>query len=426
MKTLEDFDKPPIKKPWENDGVEWREVKMKDVAIINPKKSEVRELIDKNVEVSFVPMEYVDDEQGKIVKMKIRPIKEVYKGYTYFRNDDIIFAKITPCMENGKSAVATGLKNGIGFGSTEFHVIRPKENIFSKYIFYFVRRKAYREEAAQHFTGTVGHRRVPKEFIMSSKIPLPFRNGKPDLETQRKIVEYIEANFSRIDKILERKKRELAHLDKLWESVLEQAFRPKPGEEWRKVRLGEIADIIGGGTPRRGVKDYWEGGTIPWISVKDMNSYFISDSSEYITEKAVKESATKLIPADNIIIATRVGVGKIAINFVDVAINQDLKGLILKQGILNKFLLYYFLSIDLDYYSREFTVKGILKRHLERLKIPLPFRNGKPDLEKQREIAEYLDSVYEKIKELKEKIQNQISQLEEMKESILEEVFNHG
>ena len=117
------------------------------------------------------------------------------------------------------------------------------------------------------------------------------------------------------------------------------------GIEWREVRLGEIANIIGGGTPRRGVKEYWKGGTIPWISVKDMTSYFISDSSEYITEKAVRESATKLIPAGSVILATRVGVGKVAINLVDVAINQDLKGLILKHDIFNKFLLYFFPSL---------------------------------------------------------------------------------
>ena len=221
---LDDFIKEEKKKPWEDKGIEWKEEKLGKICFINPKKSEVRDLLEKNVEVSFVPMEFVDDEKGEIVDMRIRPIKEVYKGYTYFRDRDVLFAKITPCMENGKAAVAKGLKNGIGFGSTEFHVLRPKENISSEYIFYYIRRKQFREEAKAHFTGTVGHRRVPKEFVINAKIPIPIKDNEPDLEKQKEIAHYRDSVYEKIRVLKEKIQSQISQLEEMKESILEEVF----------------------------------------------------------------------------------------------------------------------------------------------------------------------------------------------------------
>ena len=110
---------------------------------------------------------------GYIERMEDKQYSNVkHGGYTYFAENDIIIAKITPCMENGKCAIATGLTNGIGFGSTEFHVLRCKEQIINKYLFGYLNRSAIREEAAKRMTGASGHRRVPIEFYEDLEIPV--------------------------------------------------------------------------------------------------------------------------------------------------------------------------------------------------------------------------------------------------------------
>ncbi|MDQ3118423.1 MAG: restriction endonuclease subunit S [Verrucomicrobiota bacterium] len=122
---------------------------------------------------TFIPMDAVDDTFGTIVRRKIRRICEVETGYTFFREDDVLFAKITPCMENGKCAIAKKLTNKIGFGSTEFHVIRPNVDIISSWIFFFIRQERVRQRAQHRMTGSAGQKRVPAAFINELEIPLP-------------------------------------------------------------------------------------------------------------------------------------------------------------------------------------------------------------------------------------------------------------
>ena len=124
--------------------------------------------------VSFVDMASVS-ESGVILNRDSRMLGTLRKGgYTYFSEDDILIAKITPCMENGKCALATGLENGIGMGSTEFHVIRAdKERVLPAFLFKLLNREEIRQRAAQVMTGSSGHRRVPASFYESLEVPLP-------------------------------------------------------------------------------------------------------------------------------------------------------------------------------------------------------------------------------------------------------------
>lgn len=148
------------------------EKRIAEIAFINPSKTEIRK-VDENTIVSFVEMASVS-ESGYIASKTDRPLKELKKGsYTYFAENDIIIAKITPCMENGKCALATGLTNGIAMGSSEFHVIRTKGEVLSKYLFTLLNRESVRKVAEQNFTGASGHRRVPASFYESYKIPVP-------------------------------------------------------------------------------------------------------------------------------------------------------------------------------------------------------------------------------------------------------------
>ena len=129
--------------------------------------------LDESSSVTFVPMAAVGADDGHIDVTAIRSYSEVRKGYTYFANGDVLFAKVTPCMENGKIAIAKGLVGGIGFGSTEFHVLRPRPDVDPRYVYCIVSSEAFRKEAARHMTGAVGLRRVPTAFMESVEVSVP-------------------------------------------------------------------------------------------------------------------------------------------------------------------------------------------------------------------------------------------------------------
>ena len=148
----------------------WGLTTLEQCCILNPKRP--RDIKDELM-VSFVPMPAVS-EDGKMDCSDIRPYKEVRKGFTYFAENDVLFAKITPCMENGKGAVAKGLEGGIGSGSTEFHVLRPIEGKSNPYWLYIITMfEAFRVGARKVMTGTGGQLRVPIGYLKDYPISLP-------------------------------------------------------------------------------------------------------------------------------------------------------------------------------------------------------------------------------------------------------------
>ena len=154
------------------DAFGWGLVPLGSVCSINPKKSHDPRLVS-GAEVSFVPMPAVT-ERGEIDATAIKEYDEVKTGFTYFAENDVLFAKITPCMENGKGAVAKGLHNGIGFGSTEFHVLRPISGKTDPYWIYALTAfSQFRMDAASNMTGSAGQRRVPASFLENYRVSLP-------------------------------------------------------------------------------------------------------------------------------------------------------------------------------------------------------------------------------------------------------------
>ena len=233
----------------------WEWVRFEEVAEINPRKAVELGLSE---EVTFVPMVAVDEISGTIDERYTRPLHEVNRGYKQFAENDILFAKITPSMENGKAAVATGLVNGIGFGSTEFHVLRSRGAVLPRYLWRFVRQQSFREKAKTVMSGAVGQQRVPASYLKAQSLPLP------PLREQRRIVE-------RIDSLIARVERTRAALDQIpalarhYQSLmLTLAFdgaltaesregRPEQSEGesgyptgWVVKTLGELGEIRGG------------------------------------------------------------------------------------------------------------------------------------------------------------------------------------
>ena len=184
----------------------WRWVKLGEVCEINPR----RPSIDRSDETptTFVPMDAVDAKSG-VADSRVRPFGEIKKGYTYFAEGDVLFAKITPCMQNGKHAIARDLLDGIGFGTTEFHVLRPSEHIIAEWIHFFVRQPSVLLEATEHFTGSVGQQRLPQEYLFNRKIPLP------PLAAQQQIAAILKKQMAAVEKAQTTEKEELEAIDAL-------------------------------------------------------------------------------------------------------------------------------------------------------------------------------------------------------------------
>ncbi len=170
--------------------------RLAEIAWINP--SDTITLVDSDP-VTFVPMAAVSDELGEIVAPEIRLYQEVKSGYTRFAEQDVIWAKITPCMQNGKCAVARNLENGVGCGSTEFHVIRTKDvtRVLSEYLWVILRLRHVREAAQRYFIGSAGQQRVPADFLEELYVPLP------PIDIQCAIVRQVEAGRAEVARLRE-------------------------------------------------------------------------------------------------------------------------------------------------------------------------------------------------------------------------------
>lgn len=200
----------------------WEEKLLGDVCTVNPKKIDAKNL-DDNLEVSFVPMAAVSDVLGEIVNHEVKNLQDVRTGFTNFSKGDVIFAKITPCMENGKSAIVGLLLNDIGYGSTEFYVLRCKEELYNKYLYHMVRNTTFRAEAKAVMTGAVGQQRVPKTFLQEYQLLLP------SLPEQHEIVRLIDDLLARERAAQQVAEQALASIDLMKKSILARAFRGELG-----------------------------------------------------------------------------------------------------------------------------------------------------------------------------------------------------
>lgn len=197
---------------------DWKKITLKEAVDINPKT--VLPALSDSEMVSFLPMPAVQEESLKYAEQK-SSFGKVKKGYTKFRDKDVLFAKITPCMENGKGCIVHNLSHGIGFGSTEFHVLRCHKDVSPKFIYYFVIRRTFRAEAKNKMSGAVGQQRVPAEFLKE------YSFTRPSLPEQKAIVKKIENAFAFADKAQAAITGALEQAKQLKQSILKRAFEGK-------------------------------------------------------------------------------------------------------------------------------------------------------------------------------------------------------
>lgn len=195
---------------------EWELVELGEVIELNPKKSEIADT-DRSINVSFVPMSDLNEHEMRFEPIQIKPLSEVYSSYTYFREDDVILARVTPCFENGKSGIARGLVNGIGFGSSEYFILRPKKGlVLSEWIYYMISSYSFINTGKKHMTGTGGLQRLSKEYVLGHIIPLP------TIDVQMNMVKQINLEMMIVEQ------------NKTLISIFEQKIKDKIAEVWRE------------------------------------------------------------------------------------------------------------------------------------------------------------------------------------------------
>jgi len=180
--------------------------------------------------VSFVPMADVDEVWGRIVGVQERPYGEVKKGFTYFSDGDVLFAKITPCMENGKAALACNLRNAIGFGSTEFHVLRSGLKATPEWLYCLIRLPIFRSLARASFTGSAGQQRVPTDFLRQFMVPLP------PIQAQASFAKMVDG----VLRMVESTGKASTDINSLFESLLHRAFSGELTAKWREAHMKEL------------------------------------------------------------------------------------------------------------------------------------------------------------------------------------------
>lgn len=219
----------------------WVTAPLSDVAEVNPPNPNSVPADD--ALVSFVPMAAVEAATGRLDPEERRAWGDVRTGYKRFQDGDILFAKITPCMENGKVAIATGLLGGVGAGSTEYHVLRPNGAAIPKLLLHYLLQDDFRKDAQRSMTGTAGQLRVPERFLLESSLPVP------PLGEQERIIEALEAHLSDLDAAVAALERVKANLERYRASVLKAAVEgrlvPTEAELARQEgREYEPADVL--------------------------------------------------------------------------------------------------------------------------------------------------------------------------------------
>ena len=351
-------------------------VRLGDVATINPPKKEVANLDDDTI-VGFLPMDAVSN-GGAIERIDTRKYAEVKKGFVYFRDGDVLFAKITPCMENGKGAVVSGMPDGIGFGSTEFHVVRPNEEIiYGQYIHYFLKNPALRKVLENEMTGSAGQKRVSKDTLKELAFPLP------SLEEQKRIA----AALDKMSSVIAKRKRQIALLDEAAKSLFVEMFGD-PVENpmgWEIVELRALGDgkdaIKCGPFGTQLSKSEYRTEGVPVWGIPEINSSFSKMPSDFVTpEKAEILDSYSVIPND-IVMSRKGTIGKCALypkNLSKGIIHSDVLRIRPNSGIVNSYFLKYQLHIrqyiasQIEGVSNGAIMKGINVTKLKQILIHLP------------------------------------------------------
>ncbi len=406
----------------------WPVMRLRFRAKINPSKAEINGMPG-DTAVSFVPMEAVG-EYGGLRLDETKLLDEVANGYTYFQEGDVVVAKITPCFENWKGAVAKGLENGLAFGTTELHVIRPADDLDRRYLFYLTITHAFRSIGASYMYGAGGQKRVPDDFVRN------FRHPFPSIDEQRTIAAFLDRETSRIDALMEKKQRQIELLQEKRAALISHAvtkgldptapvkesgieFLGKIPAHWQVLPIKRVARMDSGHTPDKKVEEYWTDCTIPWVSLNDTaylkDNDYIDDTAFHVNELGLANSSAHLLPARIVLFTRDATIGLSAITTRPMAVSQHIIAWICGPRMVPEYLLrvFYAMTQELERLCMGSTIRTLGMPDVLELVTPLP------PVEEQHRIVKRLEDEVPKLVALVGKIEEGIRILLEYRRALI-------
>lgn len=413
---------------------EWKKTRLKYLVNLNPKKEEARR-IPLDTEVTFIPMEKII-RTGLLDCSLTNTIENLINGYTYFRDEDIIIAKVTPCFENGNVAIAKGLKNGMGFGTTELHVLRCGKYTNNKFIFYFLQSNLFKSKAVSEMYGVAGLKRIPAEFFLNYKINFP------DINEQIEICNFLDQRTSEIDSLIADKEKLIELLQEKRQAIISEAVTKgldknvkmkdsgiewigEVPEEWEVKKLKFICSLISKGTtPSTIGQEITFTGEIRFIKAENIKDNEIAVEPEFYinreTNIIIKRS--QLEENDILFVIAGATIGKTAIlqkNFLPANTNQAISFIRLNSLGNSRFVWYWLQTDIIDKIISSLSVQSAQPNlSMEDLgNFPLLY----PSLNEQEKIVEFLDAILTKIGCLILDISKQINKLKDYRQSVISE-----
>lgn len=308
---------------------EWRTIRAADFIDFNPRLS-----LKKGDIATKVAMDKLKPFTKKIPETE----KAEFNGGAKFCNGDTVMARITPCLENGKTAYVDMLDDGeIGFGSTEFIVMRAKTGISDpQFVYYTAINPVFRNVAIKSMVGSSGRQRVQQSVLEELELSVP------DLDEQRRIGDFL----ARIDEKIALNDRINDNLEQQAQSYFQELFVDNASPEWTTGTISDLGTVVGGSTPSKAKPEYYTESGIAWITPKDLSinkSKFVSHGENDITELGLKNSSAAIMPEGTVLFSSRAPIGYIAIAAGEVTTNQGFKSVVPKPEIGTPFV-YFFLK----------------------------------------------------------------------------------
>ncbi len=421
----------PIYPKYKDSGVDWLgEVperwslrRLRFLCKFNPSKSEVS--LPAMTIVSFLPMEAVGEEGELSLSEAI--LQDVYNGYTYFRDQDVLVAKITPCFENGKGALASELMNGLGFGTTEFHVLRPCDQIIPKFLYYLTKTAAFRLIGEASMIGAAGQKRVPESFI--ADFPCSF----PSVAIQQDIVTALDVQLNQIQTLIAEQEKLITLLQEKRQAVISHAVTKglnpdapmkDSGVEWLGMvpdswnikHLKYTAKILRGKFTHRPRNDpRFYDGDYPFIQTGD-----ITEAKRYVTSyrQTLNELGTSVsmeFPKDTLVMSIAANIGDVAILTFPAYFPDSIVGFHPNNAVCLDFLYYYMISLKSQLLKNS-TVSTQLNINIEQIGA---ISAVCPPYDEQESIVKYLDQVTGDIEDLMNAANNAIALLRERRTALI-------
>lgn len=403
---------------------EWEQTTIGEVAELNPKQQ-----LDDDLSVGFLPMSGVPTEYLGRSAFEEKPWREVRKGYTHFKDGDVLIAKITPCFENGKAAIVENFPNGFGAGSTEYHVLRTIDTVVvPKILLALSKTRDFLVNGATNMTGSVGHKRVPKEFVESYPLPLP------PLAEQKQIAAKLDELLAQVDTLKARLDAIPTILKRFRQSVLAAAVSGRLTEGWREEQslpipsntiLEKHCEVLGGKRLPKGFELTEENSGFPYIRVTDFSKFSVKpEQIRFVPAEAAQQIKKYIINSHDVYIsiAGTIGlVGQIPERFSGSNLTENAARIVINDSLVPKFLMYQLASPTLQDQMREKKIATTQEKlglfRIKSLEISVP------SIEEQTEIVRRVEQLFAFANQIEQRVRDAQARVNHLTQSVLAKAF---